>query len=131
MRNPSILFLFRGTLLFLSISCFFFSDCFTRERTGYKFFSFRVRDIFNAIDVESCSSQCGRSYNCNSFSFNRYKSVDNCHVSDVDLRFSQNLLDDITSDPDWDLYRQTDNPQCSSNSGGSGGEYYTLGQNFY
>ena len=110
-----------------SHQCFFeISDCFSRERSGYKFFSFRVRDIFNAIDIESCSSQCGRSFNCKSFSYSRYKSVDNCHISDVDLRFADNLLDDITSDPDWDLYRQSDITKCTSTSGGSGGKKIQL-----
>ena len=48
--------------------------------------------------------------------------IDNCLISDVDIRYSQNLLDDITLDPDWDLYQQnTDSSLCSSNSGGSGG----------
>ena len=99
------------------------NECYSRERSGYKFFSFRVRDIFNSLDVDSCSKECGRSFNCKSFSFNQYKSIDNCHISDVDLRFSQDLLDDITPDSDWNLYRQSDSSQCSSNSGGSGMDY--------
>ena len=51
--------------------------------------------------------------------------IDNCLISDVDIRYSQNLLDDITLDPDWDLYQQsTDSSLCSSNSGGSGGKIF-------
>ena len=52
--------------------------------------------------------------------------IDNCLISDVDIRYSQNLLDDITLDPDWDLYQQnTDSSLCSSNSGGSGGMIFS------
>ena len=51
----------------------------------------------------------------------RYSSnAENCHISDVNLRFSS--LEDILSDPDWDLYSQEETFECSpGNSGGSGG----------
>lgn len=49
----------------------FFPDCYNLERSGYKFFSYRIRDTFTAIDVSDCSRQCGRSYNCQSFAYNR------------------------------------------------------------
>ena len=51
----------------------------------------------------------------------RYSSnAENCHISDVNLRFSS--LEDILSDPDWDLYSQEETFECSSgNSGGSPG----------
>ena len=51
----------------------------------------------------------------------RYSSnAENCHISDVNLRFSS--LEDILSDPDWDLYSQEETFECSpTNSGGSPG----------
>ena len=46
-------------------------------------------------------------------------SSNNCQLSDLDVRFSDNL-DDINSDSDWDLFRQFNDFQCSTGTGGGG-----------
>ena len=52
----------------------------------------------------------------------RFNNVDNCHISDVNLRFAGPNIEDILSDPNWDLYRQEDTSECSASFGGSGGK---------
>ena len=49
-------------------------------------------------------------------------SIDNCLLSNVNLGFYDNL-DDVLTDSQWDLYRQSNDFQCSTDSGGSGGMY--------
>ena len=49
-------------------------------------------------------------------------SIDNCLLSNVNLGFYDNL-DDVLADSQWDLYRQSNDFQCSTDSGGSGGMY--------
>ena len=56
------------------------------------------------------------------FLFRKF-SIDNCLLSNVNLGFYDNL-DDVLADSQWDLYRQSNDFQCSSDSGGSGGMYY-------
>ena len=53
--------------------------------------------------------------------FCRQNSQDNCLLSNVNLGFSDNF-DDIISDPQWDLYRQFNDLQCSSDLDGSSGK---------
>ena len=53
--------------------------------------------------------------------FCRQNSQDNCLLSNVNLGFSDNF-DDILSDPQWDLYRQFNDLQCSSDLDDSSGK---------
>ena len=45
------------------------SGCFEKLKTGYRHYSGYYQDHLNVRDIEECKQECGRDYNCKSFSY--------------------------------------------------------------
>ena len=70
-----------STILHLIIS--FCLRCYSKERSGYKYYSTVVRDVVSVSSLSQCASRCGSEVFCNSFSF-RFSNLndqDNCLLS--------------------------------------------------
>ena len=43
--------------------------CYSKEKSGYKYYSNVVRDVVTVDTLSQCASRCDREVFCNSFSF--------------------------------------------------------------
>ena len=96
------------------ISVSFHFRCYSKERSGYKYYSTVVRDVASVDTLALCAEKCGREEFCNSFSyrFSQYNDQDNCLLSSLntDKILAQS---DLVADQDWDIWQHKCKDQVS------------------
>ena len=82
--------------------------CYTKSKSGYKYYSTVVRDVVTVQTLGLCSARCGEETFCNSFSFRSGTSQDrdNCLLSNLQ---TEAILpsSDLVRDPSWDVWQQS------------------------
>ena len=81
--------------------------CYTRAKSGYKYYSTVVRDIATVSTIALCSARCSGEQFCNSFSFRRSGSQDrdNCLLSSLETAAIL-PASDLVRDNSWDVWSQ-------------------------
>ena len=57
--------------------------CYSKEKSGYKYYSNVVRDVVTVDTLSQCAGRCDREVFCNSFSFRYLESIVTSRLSSV------------------------------------------------